>query len=118
MPKETINSPVGPYYAKVGWDPAGFVQVGVEAEPGALFALLFDVKARQLLAYEVSRIIEARTEDRTGLDEAIGDAVIAAMNAVTNGGYAGVWAGLDRQGCNHLIRILRRARDAAFGRDE
>jgi len=30
----------------------------------------------------------------------------------------GLWADLDRQGCNDLIRILRRARDSAFGRDE
>jgi len=31
---------------------------------------------------------------------------------------AGLWSDLDRQGCNDLIRILRRARDSAFGRDE
>jgi len=31
---------------------------------------------------------------------------------------SGLWADLDRQGCNDLIRILRRARDSAFGRDE
>jgi hypothetical protein len=29
-----------------------------------------------------------------------------------------VWTHLDRRGCNQMIRTLRRARDAAFGRDE
>jgi len=30
---------------------------------------------------------------------------------------SGLWATLDRQGINSLIRHLRRARDAAFGQD-
>ena len=30
----------------------------------------------------------------------------------------GLCSSLDRQTCNALIRVLRRARDAAFGRDE
>lgn len=33
-------------------------------------------------------------------------------------GETGAWVTLDRHGCNDLIRILRRARDAAFGRNE
>jgi hypothetical protein len=32
--------------------------------------------------------------------------------------FDGFYATLNRQGCNDLIRKLRRARDAAFGRDE
>lgn len=31
---------------------------------------------------------------------------------------AGIWAPLDRPSVNRLIRILRRARDSAFGKDE
>jgi len=27
------------------------------------------------------------------------------------------WLNLDRRGCNHLIRVLRSARDGAFGKD-
>lgn len=34
------------------------------------------------------------------------------------GPYDGLWLTLDRRGINDLIRHLRRARDAAFGRDE
>ena len=33
-------------------------------------------------------------------------------------GESGLWSSLNRQGCNDLIRVLRRARDQAFGRDE
>ena len=32
--------------------------------------------------------------------------------------YSDLWATMDRKGINDLIRHLRRARDAAFGRDE
>ncbi len=35
-----------------------------------------------------------------------------------SGPYDDLWVTLGRQGCNDLIRKLRRARDAAFGRDE
>lgn len=28
-----------------------------------------------------------------------------------------VWSNLDREGCNRLIRLIRRARDGAFGSD-
>lgn len=33
-------------------------------------------------------------------------------------GFDGLWVTLDRHGLNDLIRKLRRARDAAYGRDE
>lgn len=32
--------------------------------------------------------------------------------------YRGVWANLDREQINRLIRVLRTARDKAYGRDE
>ncbi len=32
--------------------------------------------------------------------------------------FTGWWVTLDREGINRLIRSLRKARDAAFGRDE
>ena len=43
------------------------------------------------------------------------------VQLVTNDGgdeNAGQFVTLDRDGCNKLIRTLRRARDQAFGRDE
>lgn len=48
------------------------------------------------------------------VDEATG-----GHDATCSGGRSnGFFATLDRQGCNDLIRNLRRARDQAFGRDE
>lgn len=32
--------------------------------------------------------------------------------------FDSVWTSLDRQGCNDLIRLLRKARDSAFGSDQ
>jgi hypothetical protein len=32
--------------------------------------------------------------------------------------FTGLWGTLDRDGCNRLIRVLRRARDQTFGRDK
>ncbi len=32
--------------------------------------------------------------------------------------FTGLWGTLDREGCNRLIAAVRRARDAAYGRDE
>lgn len=31
--------------------------------------------------------------------------------------YTGLWSNLDRNGINRLIRLLRKARDGAFGSD-
>ena len=58
---------------------------------------------------------------RVGWSRERGDAEIRTVNPATEesfdetGGW-NVW--LDRRGINDLIRILRRARDQAFGRDE
>ncbi len=32
--------------------------------------------------------------------------------------FTGVWGTLDRAGCNRMIKMLRKARDEAFGKDE
>lgn len=31
--------------------------------------------------------------------------------------YTGLWSNLDRDGCNRMIRLIRRARDGAYGSD-
>lgn len=48
------------------------------------------------------------------LDEASGAKELVSLRAVDPGWFCD----LDRAGINHLIRILRTARDKAFGRDE
>ncbi len=32
--------------------------------------------------------------------------------------FTSLWGTLDRAGCNRMIKMLRKARDEAFGRDE
>ena len=41
------------------------------------------------------------------------------LDAVTgSSALNGIWTWLDRPGVNRLIRLLRKARDSSFGRDE
>lgn len=117
MPKELINPAGSGYVVKVGWDHIGSVQVGVEAEgERSLFWSLIghDTNALELLGTEVRKAGLLNIED----DESLARALLDTLDVVSSGGYRGVWSALDRQGCNNLIRVVRRARDAAFGRDE
>lgn len=128
MPRETISDATGAYDVKVGWQPDRDVQVGVVttaptllrqlySEPTMLETIGLDLKAR--FGIEISD--DLTNEEKS---EAMRQIAIAARDAFDNvsfdpdGPYLGVWSTLDRAGCNRLIRVLRRARDAAFGRDE
>lgn len=58
---------------------------------------------------------------KVGWSRECGDVQIATVNPETEEGFdgaAGYYVDLDRRAINDLIRILRRARDQAFGRDE
>ncbi len=41
-----------------------------------------------------------------------------AQDAADPAMFTSLWGNLDRAGCNRMIKLLRRARDEAFGRDE
>lgn len=45
------------------------------------------------------------------------DTVVMSETGIS-GPYNSYWANLNRAGVNRLIRLLRKARDSAFGRDE
>lgn len=49
---------------------------------------------------------------------AVGNWLVDLINDATHGGYLGLWSDIDRHGINDLIKLLRRARDSAYGRDE
>lgn len=114
MPKETIHSDERPYgegnpaassVVEVRWDrETGYFQIatkcierstGEDYLPPAPVMEAIEVPADgsmvELLAPEISTFIPAQQ---------------------------GWYVGLDRRGINDLIRVLRRARDQAFGRDE
>lgn len=89
MPKEVVAT-ADQHDVEVAWGrDAGYVQVGtVAAEHHSLEEFLEHARAPE--------------NDGPG---------VAAQ-------YRGLFGTLDRNGVNHLIRVLRRARDQAFGRDE
>lgn len=136
MPKEIIYSTGaagdGDYHAKVGWTADQGVQVGVEADQGAsLFWTLTGCAVAQhpdsasleeshrRLGGWLRAAFKTSGEDVEGLtDPQLARLVLNTLDASTNDGYSGVWTDLDRAGCNRLVRAVRKARDAAFGRDE
>lgn len=116
MPKEIVRSCDGPYIPKVGWSPTGYVQLGVEAqgERSLFWMLLGSQEKLTKLGQEVLKMGELGYED----DDQRARHLLNTLDTVSDGGYQGIWADLDRQACNELIRLLRRARDSAYGRDE
>jgi hypothetical protein len=140
MPKETIRTradgrTTDGFAVKVGWEAhlSGEVQIGVEHDefrslvwalfgPGSSTDPLDSaptvtplVKVGQAVHEGIARY-RAENDDAAPNDYYLGQLVLNALDVVAT--YSGVWTDLDRKGINDLIRVLRRARDAAFGRDE
>lgn len=116
MPRETVsNCDGGPWVPKVGWFPSGTVQIGVASDDGrSLFWLLLghDTDALRRLGDQVRKMTQLAYDD----DEHLARELLNTLDVC--GSYNGLWADLDRGGCNQLIRHLRKARDTAFGKDE
>ena len=120
-----VKSAGSPFDVKVGWASERHVQVGVEGDSGrSLFWLLYGDKLAQL-GSDLSRFFAVPVDavsteaEKEALAER-GRGVLNVLDCLSDfgeRGYAGVWADLDRAGINRLIRILRKARDAAFGAD-
>lgn len=124
MPKETIHDETGVYDVRVGWQPDGYVQVGVETAAGvSLVSMLYgDAPALTRIGVEVAKQIGAQEPKDSDTAASWGRGILNIVEAsqVSPGSpsYTGVWSTLDRGGCNRLIKAVRRARDVAFGRDE
>lgn len=115
MPKELIHDDLGTFDIHVGWQPGHEVQVGTVVANGIpLIRHLYAADAERIGAAILSR---GTVEDPADLGR-------NAIQAITetggnpDGPYRGIYATLDRSACNRLIRALRKARDAAYGRDE
>lgn len=119
MPRETIYSDQQ-FNVSVGWWPDRDLQVGVTTtqEQTLLRALYGD-------AATISKIGKAAVaafglDDSQGFDYASAGAKV--LDLVENAGdypYQGIWSTLgNRMDPNRLIKVLRKARDAAFGHDE
>jgi len=96
MPKETINDQAAMYDLTVGWSAGQYVQLGITTADGRAI---------------IDKLIEKPSDEtRRTIDQLTGNGTVAA--------FTSLWGTLDREGCNRAIRVLRRARDQAFGRDE
>ena len=116
MPRETVHDQAGMYDVKVGWSRAGYVQVGVETHGGTSIATMLTETDQSEPA------LPPPHPDDDQPKATIGNPAPSMVSVgQTPGGLAeftGLWGTLDRNGCNDLIRLLRKARDQAFGKDE
>lgn len=92
MPKEKIYDVSGDFTAQVGWTPGESVQLAVLTADGKSLADL----------------VESWKDEGAGGHKNPGGDYVRSD---------GLWASLDRAGCNRLINTVRKARDSAFGAD-
>lgn len=130
MPKENIVSHDGsPFQTAVGWSKDHEVQVAVQVSDTD--TTLLDILYGNLPAQEdigaslVQWVIDNPLEDpQTTLEDltAIQELGALVLSWVEQSRMPqerdGVWANLSRRACNDMIRLLRKARDVAYGRDE
>ena len=134
MPRETISDPNGSYDVRVGWHQDQGVQIGVaDPEGRSLFWIMAVGTARTSDDLRLRRlglqVTDALAKDGFVLgheadyspDEIcgrVGAVVLDALDTHVGLTFESLWSDLDRTRCNRLIRLLRKARDSAFGRDE
>lgn len=109
MPRETVTPMVGPYEVKVGWASGRDVQVAVtiEGDRSIFWTLFPDHRALGEMVRKLP----------SNAPEVVGQALLNQLDVMTDMA-TGLWSTFDREDVNRLIRVLRRARDSAFGRDE
>lgn len=119
MPKEVIRGTGDDYVVAVGWG-AYSMQVGTQAaETRSLFWQMHsDEGDLQALGLGLRRLAQSGLPETAAELEESGRDLLNLLDDVSGGSYQGVWATLGRAECNQLIKLLRRARDSAFGRDE
>lgn len=148
MPKETVRpvGEDQPFVAEVVWETDAWAQLrirvakvdGAELEPTdrGLIAQLLQGDQLELVAMKMRDLVHAedevakaspkrRGEPGTAHGVRIGEPVLTDVIAkelieyVDNMyGYRTVSVTLDRQSCNRLVQVLRRARNQVFGADE
>lgn len=134
MPREHINAVSPPFYPIVGWGIGTDVQVatGVDGGRSIFWQLMegqlgplghklievFDGWTKDIEERKKTQTSEATDEDAYYAAERLAAATLNALDATTIMTYDSLWATLDRSGVNEMIRVLRRARDQAFGKDE
>ena len=134
MPKERITYNNDPYDVIVSWMRDQYVSIGTEMADGTslLWQLYGSEANRTRFAEAIYKIVMYNESLRKGptisgeqfseLGKQMLDAIESFDSPQTPEGnyvYSGVWANIDdRKDINTLIKVLRRARDQAFGKDE
>jgi hypothetical protein len=114
MSVESIRTE-GPYQPSVSYVDGSYVQIGVEPTTDlSMFWFMFGDDAERL-GTQIIDLVETEKERSTA--ELVGEMVIALLEDVSEGPSEGLWATLDREQCNDLIRALRKARNKAYGED-
>ncbi len=115
MPRETVYDAAGMYDVEIGWNKdREDVQVGISCRSGLS------------IAHQLAGDIEFCTpaEAAAGPHVIYNDKPVKNLAVVINGEertlphFNSLWGTLDRAQINRLIRLLRKARDDAYGRDE
>lgn len=117
MPKEKIYDAAMMFDVQVGWEVDREVQVSVLTHTGQPLGTLYTTQQSGLIASAHRAPCEA--------GEHCGESAHCPPaspredpNSPDPGQWSGLYSTLDRAGINRLIRALRKARDAAYGRDE
>lgn len=123
MPRETIrisNDETDIFDVKIGWEKDRHMQIGLEHfEHRSLFWTLLESRV-EWIGSEIRRIVAEANEPGTlplG-DLQIGKNILNMLDCATHGPISSLWTSPSRHEVNELIRLLRKARDSAFGRDE
>lgn len=122
MPKETIrmNDDFNNFNVQVGWTKDREMQVGIDHSEGrSLFWVLLERNV-EWIGLEARRIVaEADDPETLSLgDIRLGKNILNMLDCSTSGPVSSVWTTPSRHEVNELIRVLRRARDSAYGKDE
>lgn len=118
MPKEVvlgkpINGVDSPQHVRVGWG-NGDVQVGVEPHGGR--SIFWHLLNPTELAVEMVEVLHGY-EGKPLAIQRMGEDILNTLDTLTDQ-YDGLHVDMDREDINRLIKLLRKARDAAYGRDE
>ena len=127
MPRETIITSRFPgddnFNVKVGWNRDMDVQIGINESLDRSMWWVYGGKRVEEIGHEISKIVEQAEREFPGAhneedrDTDIGQNVLNLFDTML-GSFDSMWSTLNRKDINDLIRVLRRARDSAFGRDE
>jgi hypothetical protein len=106
VPKEKIYDSATLFDVEVGWNAeAEYVQVGIGTHDGRSIAEFLAGQEEQATPEDSPQV----QRSRVGMPN---------PDATAPPSFTSLWATLDRRQINRLIWALRRARDAAYGRDE